>query len=49
MGAVDSSGPNMKIQVGAAVVAALVHGALCWVAETLATRVMLRDCRLLFD
>ena len=49
MGAVDSSGPNVKIQAGAAVVAALVPGALCWVAETLTTRVMSRDCRLLVD
>ena len=49
MGAVDSSGPNVKIQAGAAVVAVLVPGALCWVAETLTTRVMLRDRRLLVN
>ncbi len=49
VGAVDSSRSNMKIEVSAAVVAALVPSALCWVAEALTARVMSRDRRLLVD
>ncbi len=49
VGTVDSSRPNMKIKASAAVVAALIPSALCWVAEALTARVMSRDCRLLID
>lgn len=40
VGAVDSSRSNVKIEASAAVVAALVPSALCWVAEALAAWVV---------
>jgi len=49
VGAVDSSRPNVKIKASAAVVAALVPSAFCWVAEALTARVMLRDRWLLVN
>jgi hypothetical protein len=49
VGAVVSSRSNVKIEASAAVVTALVPGALCWVAEALAARVVLRKRRLLVN
>jgi hypothetical protein len=49
VGAVNSGRSNVKIETSAAVVAALVPSALCWVAEALTARVMSRDRRLLVD
>ena len=49
VGAVDSSGSNVKIKSSATVVAALVPSTLCWVAKALTARVMSRDPRLLVD
>jgi hypothetical protein len=47
--AVGSSRSVVQIDTGAAVIAALVPGALCWVAETLAARVMSSNRRLLVN
>jgi hypothetical protein len=49
VGAVVSSRSNVKIEASAAVVTALVPSALCWVAEALAARVVLRKRRLLVN
>src|SRR5438045_6421003 len=47
--AVDAQGALMLVKAGAAHTAAGISNALCWVAEALASRVMVSDCRLLVN